>query len=262
MRKILILLMAAAWMVLIVSITYAYDVINVTNGGALTGVIKVAGTPPSDETISIDSSKEFCGDTQKADKYIITDSKVKNVVVWLDQINKGKKMTTGTYPIEINKCRISPLVGVAFTGGQFTFKNDDTILHTLQLKLGLNFQKELSSRPLKNGATIINVALPKSEMELKHAIAPYYNISPERSYITIMSNTHTFMRGYVFVFDHPYASVSNASGAFSITDIPSGSYTLKIWHEGLGAMEKKITVKAGTPVVADFIYHSGAIAGK
>jgi hypothetical protein len=257
-RKIVYLFNVIICLALIAGIAEAYDEVNVVSGGTIKGSIKISGTIPSDETIDINSSKEYCGQSQKADKYIVTDSKVKNVVVWLDQAQKGKKLTKVTFPIEIDKCKISPIVGVAFTGGVFSFKNDDTILHTLQLKLGLNFQSKLSSRPLKNGATIINVALPQSNTEVKYPIKPYYNVSDDRSYITVMSNTHSFMRGYVFVFDHPYATVSNALGAFEITDIPAGDYTLKIWHEGLGTMEKKITIKAGTSIDADFNYQAGA----
>lgn len=261
MRKILILLMSVICLVLVVNIAFAYEQISVTNGGSISGVVKVAGTVAADDATAIDMNKEDCGDTQKADKYIITGSKVANVVVWLDQVQKGKPLIKGTYPIVINKCKISPLVGVAYTGGEFTFSNEDKILHTLQLKSGLNFHKKLSSRPLKNGATVLNLALPKSAAEVKHTIPSYFKISNDRGYISILSNTHSFMRGYVFVFDHPYAVVTDNAGAFAISDVPAGDYTLKIWHEGFGVMEKKITVKAGTKVISDFIYQTGVEAG-
>lgn len=239
---------------LVVNIGEAYEEINVTNGGSVKGIIKIGSTAPVDPDITINSNNDICGSAQKADKYIINDSKVKNVVVWLDRVQKGKKITKETYKITINKCRISPLVGIAFTGDEFSFKNGDAALHTLQLKSGLNFQRKLSSRPLQNGATIINVALPIPDIEIKKTIEPYYSISPERGYITIMSNTNSFMRGYVFVFDHPYAALTDVDGSFVIRDIPAGNYTLKIWHEGLGIMEKSVIIKPNIISDADFIY--------
>jgi hypothetical protein len=33
-------------------------------------------------------------------------------------------------------------------------------------------------------------------------------------------------------------------GNYSITDIPPGTYTLKIWHEKLGETEQTVVIKA------------------
>jgi hypothetical protein len=52
------------------------------------------------------------------------------------------------------------------------------------------------------------------------------------------------MKGWWFVAKTPYAVLSNENGEFSITDIPPGTYTLKIWHEKLGEREQSVVVKA------------------
>jgi len=37
--------------------------------------------------------------------------------------------------------------------------------------------------------------------------------------------------GFVHVFDHPFFAVTDDKGAFSIPNVPAGTYTLKAWHE-------------------------------
>jgi hypothetical protein len=60
------------------------------------------------------------------------------------------------------------------------------------------------------------------------------------------------MVGYVYIFTHPYAAVTDEKGEFSIGDIPSGSYEIKAWHEGFGEISLgKVTVAAGEAVIVN-----------
>lgn len=56
---------------------------------------------------------------------------------------------------------------------------------------------------------------------------------------------HSWMGGYWVVADSPYTVISDADGNFSISDIPPGKYTLKIWHEKLGESEQEVVVSKG-----------------
>ena len=57
------------------------------------------------------------------------------------------------------------------------------------------------------------------------------------------------MRAYVNVVEHPYFAVSDASGAFSIPNLPAGEYTVEAWHEKLGVQTQ--AVKLGTKEVRE-----------
>ena len=49
---------------------------------------------------------------------------------------------------------------------------------------------------------------------------------------------HTWMNGWIYVFDHPYYAVTDEAGTFTIKDVPAGEHTLELWHEpadGTGA---------------------------
>jgi hypothetical protein len=50
------------------------------------------------------------------------------------------------------------------------------------------------------------------------------------------------MLGYIHVFDHPFFAITDHQGAFSISNVPPGTYTLKAWHEDAGVRTEEITV--------------------
>jgi hypothetical protein len=55
---------------------------------------------------------------------------------------------------------------------------------------------------------------------------------------------HSWMKGWWIVAKTPYTVLSDVDGNYSITDIPPGTYTLKIWHEKLGETEQTVVIKA------------------
>ena len=222
-----------------------YDVVKVTNGATLKGTVNFKGSVPPDETIVIDKNAEYCGKEQKVGKYLVSDSRVENVVVWIEGVEKGKAVPRKQVEVAIKNCRAVPHVNIGFVGGEYVFRNDDRILHTVQSKLGLAYQKKVSSRPLKDGASIYNLALPKTGLEVKKPIKKWHRITEDTGFIQVRSNTHNWIRSYIFIFDHPYASVTGTDGAFEIDDLPAGEYTLKAWHEGFGLQEQKINIMAG-----------------
>jgi len=222
-----------------------YDVVKVKNGATLTGTVNFEGDAPHDETVVINIDVEYCGKEQKEGKYLISGSRIENVVVWIEGIEKGKALPKKSVDVSIKNCRAVPHVNIGFVGGEYVFKNDDRILHTIQSKLGLAYQKKVSSRPLEDGASIYNLALPKTGLEVRKPIKKWHRYTENTGFIQVRSNTHNWIRGYIYIFDHPYAAVTDASGAFVMEGLPAGEYTLKAWHEVFGTKEKRITVKSG-----------------
>jgi hypothetical protein len=41
------------------------------------------------------------------------------------------------------------------------------------------------------------------------------------------------MNAFVYVANHPYVALTNENGDFEIKDVPPGTYTIKMWHEGV-----------------------------
>jgi len=71
--------------------------------------------------------------------------------------------------------------------------------------------------------------------------------------IPVKCNIHPWMHGYFVVVKGPYAT-TNDSGAYTIHDVPAGSYTITAWQEQYGKQTAKVTVAAGKPATADFTF--------
>ncbi len=210
----------------------------------LKGTVKLKGNVPQDKDIVIDRNINTCGNSQKTNKYIVSNSRIKNVVVWIDNPKKGKALPKKTVKITIKRCEVKPRVNIGFVGGSFLAKNEDPILHTLQLKLWLAYQKKVSSRPLADGISIYNFAMPKQNMQIKKPIKHFHRYRKDTGLIRVTSNAHNWMRGYIFIFDHPYAAITDEKGTFVINDLAPGEYILKAWHEGFGFQKKRIKISS------------------
>jgi len=254
-RKYIVVAVSLLLTVAFAGIALGHEVVEVKDGATIRGVVKFKGAMPADETIAIDKNTDVCGREQKLNKYIITNSLVKNVVVFIDNPGKGKPIPKGTsVALRIKNCRVEPHVSVGFVGGRFIFENDDDILHTLQLKLWLEYQRKVSGRPLKDGATIYNIALPNKGRQIEKPIKEFHRYQPDTGFIRVTSNSHPWMRGYIFIFDHPYAAVTDEKGTFVIDNIVPGEYLLRVWHEGFGWQERKVKLSPRETAEVEILY--------
>jgi plastocyanin len=67
---------------------------------------------------------------------------------------------------------------------------------------------------------------------------------------TILCLIHPEMEAFVLAVPSPYFAVTAADGSYTITGVPEGSLTVKVWHPKLKAAEKAVTVHGST--AADF----------
>ena len=51
--------------------------------------------------------------------------------------------------------------------------------------------------------------------------------------VALGCNIHDFMLGYIYVVDTPFFAKTNAHGRVEMTKIPSGHYTVTLWHPRL-----------------------------
>jgi hypothetical protein len=106
---------------------------------------------------------------------------------------------------------------------------------------------------------------PEQDRILAPGNSSQYPLKPSRNYVTISCGVHPWMKGYIRVFDHPYAALTSVGGDIKkkeyedMKDPKVGTYEIKgvpvgakvrivAWHEELGfltpAAGEEITLQA------------------
>jgi hypothetical protein len=209
-----------------------YKEIDVVDGGSITGGVKEKGEIPKDDIKEVKKNKIQCGETINAEKYVISAAGgVKWAVAMLEDVIEGKNLNKeADILIDNIECRFDPHVLVAPTGGKLRVRNSDDMLHNSHFFLSYDKKKK----------NVINLALPKKGQEITKS-----KILRKPGLLSVECDSHDFMQGYVWSVPHPYGAVTDEKGEFRLTDIPAGTYTLKVWHEALGEKSISVVVKPG-----------------
>jgi plastocyanin len=211
----------------------AYEGAAVADGGTVAGTVKFTGTAPAPKKLDITKDKEVCGATEHMDESVVVGSGggLKNAVVAITNISKGKPMPTEGATLDQKGCQYQPRVTLVPPNATVKILNDDGILHNIH-----TFSK-------KNPP--VNRAQPKFKKEIEEKWA-----QPEA--VELRCDVHAWMNGWLIVQENPYYVITDANGAFKLTDVPPGEYELKVWHEKLGEQTQKVTVPAKGEAKADF----------
>ena len=240
--------------------------LEVTGVGTIKGRVVYEGTPPKGVDLMPQVEKNekdapHCkSDETKNSVTDLTwvvgkDGGVANVAVWVrpptGKFFKKPADDKKTYKdeVDVNQpfCAFVPHVTVLYsetvdektkklvpTGQKFKFINGAPMAHNT---------KWAGSEVLQIGG---NVNLqPKSEHPL--ALKSDYN-----QVIRLNCDFHTWMKGYIWALETPYAAVTDKDGNFTIENVPAGAELFIVpWHEQAlffwtnGAKGDKVTVKAG-----------------
>jgi len=232
-------IVAGLWLVVffflgISSAAAAYEEIAVSNGGTIRGAVKVEGKIPKLSPLQISKFKEVCKDVPNETLIIGPGQGLRYAVVTLEGITKGKAVEKeAIHELDNVKCRFVPHVQAASVGQFVVIKNSDPILHTAHAYF-------------TSGQPHFNVGLYPGRVSRKPLITP--------GIVNIRCEVHPWMTAYIVVTEHPYHSITDVYGEYEITEVPPGLYQVKVWHESLGMLEKRIEVKAGTSQKVDFTF--------
>jgi uncharacterized membrane protein/plastocyanin len=206
--------------------------------GNVKGIITFSGTAPKPKKLRLPGA---CMKAHKGGAYLdnvrLKGNKLENVLIRISQGLDGKEFDRSIPTTEVALdqigCVYVPRVAAARVGQKVRFINSDPIFHNVKT-FAKNNKKFNTAMPQQNSSFV------------KVFDKPEFSISAKCS-------LHPWMSAFVAVFDHPFYDVSDADGNFEIKNIPEGTYTLEVWHEVFGKMEKQITIaKDTTNINLDF----------
>jgi plastocyanin len=227
------ILVATAWLLASASLAGAeYREMEVRDGGAVTGQVRVRGEVPVLPPLPVYKSHEVCGTAVPDDRLIVgKDGVLANVVVYLKGVEAGKPIARDQHvELDNRKCAFAPHVLAASLGQTLEIVNTDPILHDAHARIG---PRTLFNRAIMHGKTVRE---PLRDIGLIH----------------INCNVrHSWMHAWLYVADNPYLAITDRDGRFRIDGIPPGQYTLTVWHELVGSRDLPVVVKPGGETVTD-----------
>ncbi len=245
---------------------WSYTEMKVTNGGTIKGKVTIKGEKPRPMAFNLVTIPDpvFCGQISTGtgwriveDFIIAADGGLKDAVVFLKEIEKGKPFDLPKVRIEAIDCDFLPFVNVLRDKDEISVVNMDPVEHDIQ---GYETARERGARVLFNRPLPMNpfhsVAgifgkkhLPGEPMVEK------IHLRKGRNLFVMQCGFHPYMFSWGLVVENPYYAITPEDGKYEITDVPPGDYILMVWHAGMKEyLEQKVTVTAQSRTIGNFEY--------
>jgi plastocyanin len=201
------------------------------------GVVNFEGAAPAGKKLNLPSGCAHPGEKDVySNEVIVNNGKLKNVLVTLKRSEisgEYKDIPSEEVVLDQRGCMYTPRVAAARVGQKVTFVNSDPVFHNV---------RSVTSQNEK-----FNMAMPKkNQRETKVFEKP-------EMFLQTKCSVHPWMGAYVAVMDHPFYSITNDNGEFTLPKLPAGTYDLEAWHEVFGTQTAKVEVKEGSaPVTFTF----------
>ncbi len=133
-------------------------------------------------------------------------------------------------------CVYEPHVQGIMTGQNLEILNNDPVNHNVHAECETNAAWNESQPP--------RAEHKNKQFDLEEVMFP------------VTCSVHPWMKAWVAVSSHPYFAVTGADGAFTLNNVPPGTYTIQAVHEKYGAKEGSVTVSPKGAANIEFTYGS------
>ena len=209
---------------------------------SIAGRVVLDGVATPAERIRLDADPQCLalaqGDMQYDESLLTGEGRgVPNAFVYVQQgLSQAYAPPEQAVVLDQQKCRYVPRVLGLQVGQTLTIRNSDPLLHTVRADASANAR--------------FNVATPLQGMEVSRTFLAAEVMVP------VKCDMHPWMHAYVGVLDHPFFAVTDGNGAFTIANLPPGTFTIGVWHERLGVQSQEITLGADQPAPLSFVYQA------
>lgn len=224
------------------TVAATYKVIDVTNGGSITGKVSFTGTDPAPKIYTISKDNETCGTGEREIDFVrVTRGALNDSVVYLKKVTSGKDFSANIEKPSINqeKCGFLPFLSIMRNKDTLQVRNSDPVLHNIHTY-------EIIGKAKK---TVFNISQPPELKTINKTIKLKRGTS-----MKLECDAHDFMHGFVFVAKNPYFAVVKEDGSYVIDNVPPGKYKIIAWHGLLGEKKARVTVDAGGKARVDFSF--------
>jgi hypothetical protein len=208
---------------------------------AVDGLVRFEGAVPEPVTADV-SSDDYCTKAHQGRPLLVrtiatgANNALQDVIVYVKEGPVTRSTAVPAEPVVLDQrnCMYEPHALALRVNQTFLVRNSDETLHNVHVSPKLNRQ--------------FNLGQPMRGVESKRSFA-----RPEVG-IRIACDVHGWMTGVAAVFDHEHFDVTAADGAFSLGELPPGDYVIEAFHETLGTLQQRVSVRAGAPARVEFIY--------
>jgi len=231
---------------------WAYQEMEVTNGGTITGKTSLSGQMPTPRIyhLILFPNIDMCAEVDTDDEMnrvlddfkISPDGGLKDVVITIDHVEAGKPFNKEPINILSENCKFFPDVSLIRQGESFKVDNVDAVMHNSQV-----YQKE-------RGKILLNIPIPAEEVsEGKVTFRKHYKI------MQMICGMHEFMQTWGYRVQNPYYAKTPLDGSFQIDSIPPGEYKVTAWHYLMKKQTRKIKIAAGETIDLNFVFRAGKV---
>lgn len=226
----------------------AYESGTVTDGAIVRGKVTFKGSVPEPKEFKLHRypDRAFCGELSDGNGHRLLkevtvghEGGLKDVVIVIEDIQKGKPFTFTDAEVEATMCQFLPFVTVVSDKRRVTVVNRDPVAHDIQ-----GYAYDLAG---------VDIVLHRPALN-SSGTTDIVQLVKGRKVFTMQCGMHPYMQNWGYAIDNPYYAVTDVNGSFALTDLPAGTYHIKAWHPILGTHVQKITVKSNETVSLDLFF--------
>ncbi|QQS47433.1 MAG: hypothetical protein IPM66_01870 [Acidobacteriota bacterium] len=215
--------------------------VDPATAGTISGKIRFDGKRPAPKPIDMDQDPQ-CARLHQQSVFddpvsVSADGSLANTFVWIKRGLDDRQFELPADPVVIDQrgCWFGPRVMGVRVGQTFKVLNSDPVTHNIHPLAEINREWNQSQAP---GAEPLTRKFARTEVMIR-----------------VKCNIHNWMRAWIGVVDHPYFAVTGGDGSFQLNNVPPGTYTIEVWHEALGRLEKQVSLDASGKITADFEFN-------
>lgn len=208
--------------------------VSVEGYGTFTGRIVLDGAPPSLGPLVTsvpETERVSCLPENIPNERLVvgSDGGIRDVFIYLQRVPRGvdpQYLAVPSDPVVFDQksCTFLPHAVFVRTNQTVLVLNSDSILHNTH------------TFPSRNDT--FNSGVKPNEM----MGVPLSYAQPEREPVQVKCDIHAWMTAWHLPLDHPWGAVTDETGAFRLENVPAGTHTFVVYHEGRKLMDYEVTI--------------------